>query len=195
MPTRRLILAAAASAVLVRPARAELVRLDGGNFTQSWFVDTFLELGSDVAEATQKGKRLAIMWDLNGCPYCRRTHTEGFADDSVASFVRERFDVMQLNLQGSREVTDLDGEKLTEKRFAAKYGVRFAPTFQFFPETTEGLAAKKPAAREAARAEGYFEPLRLKRVFAFVAEKAYAKQSLNDYLGTPNAAPTGSQTQ
>lgn len=193
--SRRLFVAAGASAALIRPARAELVRLDSGNFTQSWFLESFLELASDVDEARQKGKRLAIMWDLNGCPYCKRIHTEGFAVPEIAQYVRERFEIIQLNLNGSREVTDFDGEKLTEKRFAGKYAVRYSPTFQFFPEITDGLAPKKPLVREAARAEGYFEPQRLRRVFAFVADKAYERQSLNDYLGTPAAPPTGSVTQ
>ncbi len=133
MLSRRTLIAAAAAIVAPRPAHAEAIRVDGGNYTQSWFLESFLELGNDLTEAAEKGKRFAIMWELNGCPYCRRVHTENFADSAIESFVRERFEILGLNLQGSREVTDFDGEKLTEKRLAGKYGIRYAPTFQFFP--------------------------------------------------------------
>jgi thioredoxin-related protein len=186
---------AAAPCIVSRPASAEAIRQDGGNYTQSWFLESFLELGSDLTEAAEKGKRFAIMWELNGCPYCRRVHLENFADAAIEKFIRERFEILQLNLQGSREVTDFDGEKITEKRMAGKYGIRYAPTLQFFPERADDLDKKQPMAREAARAEGYFEPQRFRRTFAFVAERAYQRQSLNDYLGTPAAAPTGSATQ
>ena len=59
---------------------------------------------------------------------------------------------MQLNIIGSREVTDFDGEKLTEKAFAQKYGVRGVPMFQFFPDSVAGLA-QKAAARSRGRAQ------------------------------------------
>ena len=43
--------------------------------------------------------------------------------------------MLQLNIIGSRKVTDFDGSELSEKALAAKYSVRFTPTFQFFPRT------------------------------------------------------------
>ena len=135
MLTRRgLILGGAALAGLAVPrARAAAVLTDDGLYRQPWFLESFLELGDDLEGAGKAGKRFAVMWELRGCPYCRETHLVNFARPDIAAFVRENFDVLQLNVVGSRKVTDFDGSELGEKQFAARYGVHFTPTIQFFP--------------------------------------------------------------
>ena len=122
------------------------------------------------------------MWELRGCPYCRETHLVNLARPDIAAFVRENFDVLQLNIVGSRKVTDFDGAEMSEKALAAKYGVRFTPTFQFFPESAAGLAGKAPDKREVARAPGYMRPDDFLALFRFVREKGYETKSFRDYL-------------
>ncbi|HEY6993196.1 MAG TPA: thioredoxin family protein [Xanthobacteraceae bacterium] len=165
-----------------RRAFAEAILTDDGLYRQPWFLESFLELADDLDGAAEKGKRLVVMWELRGCPYCRDTHLVNFAKPEIEDFVRERFDILQLNIIGAREVTDFDGEKLPEKRLAEKYGVRFTPTFQFFPERSAGLAARKPREREVARGQGYLQPEHFLAMFKFVSERAYEKGSLADYL-------------
>jgi thioredoxin-related protein len=75
---------------------------------------------------------------------------------------------------------------LPEKRLAEKYGIRFTPTILFFPASITGLAQKKPREREVARAQGYLEPQRFHALFRFVAERAYERVSLRDYLRASN---------
>jgi len=65
---------------------------------------------------------------------------------------------------------------------AAKYGVRFTPTFQFFPEIAAGLKEKAPDKREVARAPGYLRPDDFLALFRFVREKEYETRSFRDYL-------------
>ena len=72
-------------------------------------------------------------------------------------------------------MTDFDGQKLTEKQFAQKYGVRGVPVFQFFPENAAGLAQKTPGEREVARGQGYIDPQPFLAMFRFVADRAYEK--------------------
>ena len=60
-------------------------------------------------------------------------------------------------------MTDFDGEQLPEKKLAAKYGVRFTPTFQFFPSDLAAIKALPPPKREVARAPGYLQARRLPR--------------------------------
>ncbi len=73
---------------------------------------------------------------------------------------------------------DFDGEKLAEKQFAQKYGVRATPTFQFFPDSTAGLKDKSPRGREVSRFQGYLQPPLFLAAFRFVAERAArARQS------------------
>jgi thioredoxin-related protein len=182
MLSRRVLLAESAACAFGPRARAEAVLTDDGLYRQPWFLESFLELPDDLVGATDKQKRFAIMWELRGCPYCKDTHLVNFAKPEIESFIRERFEILQLNVIGAREVTDFDGEKLPEKRLAEKYGVRFTPTFQFFPENSVGLADKKPRDREVAHAQGYLEPQHFLALFRFVAERAYEKGSLRDYL-------------
>ena len=79
-------------------------------------------------------------------------------------------------------MTDFDGETLSEKRLAEKYRIRGTPTVQFFPPAAAGLAAKAPREREVFRMQGYLEPADFRRVFAYVAENAYERGTLADYL-------------
>src|SRR5262245_44404237 len=177
MLSRRNFLAASltAAAVAPDPARAAAVLTDDGLYTQPWFLESFLELADDLTAAAGKNKRFAIIWELRGCPYCKQTHLVNFAQPEIENFIKGRFEILQLNIVGWREVTDFDGEKLPEKSLAQKYGVRSVPTFQFFPESVAGLAAKPPRAREVARAQGYIDPQPFLGMFRFVAERDYEK--------------------
>ena len=74
----------------------------------------------------------------------------------------------------------LDGQGLSEKTVAAKYGVRFTPTFQFFGEGA--LKDLPPAKREVSRASGYMLPDDFLAMFRYVREKAYEGKSFRDYL-------------
>jgi thioredoxin-related protein len=178
MLSRRLFITGLAAGGLSLPrraARAQAVMTDDGFYTEPWFIESFLELTDDLAAAREKNKRLAIIWELRGCPYCRDTHLINFARPEITDYIRAHFDILQLNIVGSRDVTDFDGEKLSEKTFARKYDVRAVPTFQFFPDKAAGLADKVPRQREVARAQGYIEPQPFLDVFRFVADRDYEK--------------------
>jgi thioredoxin-related protein len=163
-------------------AFGEAILTDDGLYRQPWFLESFLELADDLDSAAQKKKRFAIMWELRGCPYCKETHLVNFAKPEIENYIKERFDILQLNIIGAREVVDFDNEKLSEKRLAEKYGIRFTPTFQFFPERASSLGEKKPRDREVTRSQGYLEPRHFLAMFRFVAERAYEKGSLRDFL-------------
>lgn len=183
--TRRRLLGAAGAgllAPLISTARADIQPDDDGLYREPWFVQSFLDLREDLEAAHAAGKRLAVLWELKGCPYCRETHLVNFADPTVSGYIRENFDILQLNYIGARKVTDFDGASLGEKEFAARYNVRFTPTTQFFPETAAGLSGKAPLEREVARAPGYLRPQHFLAMFRFVREKAYDKGSFRDYL-------------
>lgn len=163
-------------------ARAAPVLTDDGLYRQPWFLESFLELPDDLQGATASGKRFAIMWELRGCPYCKETHLVNFARPDIEEFIKANFEILQLNIVGSRKVTDFDGTEIAEKALAAKYGVRFTPTVQFFPESIAGLKEKAPEKREVARAPGYLRPDDFLALFRFVREKGYETRSFRDYL-------------
>ena len=176
-------LAGSALGTTVRPAAAEAPVLnDDGLYEQPFFVQSFLDLAEDLELAADSGKRFAVMWELRGCPYCKETHLVNFADPEIRGFVSGNFDILQLNLVGSREVVDFDGEAMEERALARKWGVRFTPTTQFFPESLDQVAGRKGNEAEVARMPGYFRPPHFLAMFRFVQEKAYETTGFNDYL-------------
>lgn len=162
-------------------ARADAMSPDGLH-TQEWFHQGFLELADDLKEARAAGKRLAIIWEQRGCPYCRETHLVNFAVPEIRAFIKSRFLVVQMNKYGDREVTDFDGQKLTEKALAQKHRITFTPTVQFFPETT-AVIAKAPKHRpDIARMTGYYRPFHFLAMFRYVADNAYKEKKFRAYL-------------
>ena len=65
-----------------------------------------------------------------------------YSRENVSDYIDENFFVVQLNLHGDLEVTDFDGETLSEKAMARKWGILFTPTVLYLPqEVEEGLTA------------------------------------------------------
>lgn len=156
---------------------------DDGLHRQPWFQNTFLDLGEDLVEATDQGKRLVIIWEQRGCPYCKATHEVNLRIPRIADYVKDNFYVLQLNLWGDREVTDFDGEVLPEKALARKYRVLFTPTFQFFPDDIEKAAGKRGDEAEVLRIPGYFKPFHFYFLFRYVNQKGYeAEPSFQRWL-------------
>ena len=182
MLSRRALMSAGGSfALATGPARAAAVMTDDGFYREDWFLDSFLELADDLERTATAGKQLAVVWEQPGCPYCRDMHLINFAEKSIETYIRTHFKVVQLNLRGSRVVVDFDGEKLGERQFAAKYGVRATPVVQFFPDRND-LGLKAPRDREVNRIYGYMPPGAFLIMFAFVADHGYERGSLRDYL-------------
>jgi thioredoxin-related protein len=182
-PSRRSLLHGALAGLVAGPARgAEPTPGDDGLFHPPWMLETFLDLGEDVESATKNGRRLAMIWEQRGCPYCRDMHLINFADPAIVDYLRAHFDVVQLDTHGAREMTDFDGAKLSEKAFAARYGIRVTPTIQFFPDSPTGLSAKSPMARESARMPGYLPPREFLAMFRFVHERAYERTGFQEFL-------------
>ncbi len=123
--------------------------LEDGHYRQSWFALSFLDLREDFAEAKAAGLRLAIIFEQRGCPYCAKLHTEVLAQKYINDYLRQNFRVLQLDLWGSREVTDFDGTRLSEKALAERWGVIFTPTIVFFKDDLSGLEGKWGRALEA----------------------------------------------
>jgi thioredoxin-related protein len=183
MYTRRaLLLGTGALLAVGTGARAEPIMTDEGFYREPWFIESFLDLRDDLTTAREHGKHFALIWELRGCPYCRETHLVNFARPDIADFVSTKFDMLELNVLGSRKVTDFDGEELTEKQLAAKYAVRFTPTIQFFDGSTDSLKDKPAPQREVIRIPGYLRPDDFLDVFRYVAQKGDSNQTFRDFI-------------
>ena len=151
------------------------VKDENGLYTQKWIGESFLDLREDLAEATKAGKRLLVIFEQNGCIYCKKFHTEIMSKKYVNDYVRENFVLLQINLWGDREVTDFDGKVLNEKKLASRWGVINTPTAFFMPETLEGRDGKygRQLAIFPAFFPGAFGPLTTFDTFTWVKIKGY----------------------
>ncbi|MFZ1816185.1 MAG: thioredoxin family protein [Rhizobiaceae bacterium] len=186
MPTRRLFTTALAVTALATPQlilnrkalAAELS--DDGLHIQPWFMQTFLDMREDQSEAAAAGKHFVVFFEQKGCPYCREMHTVNLARAEIADYVSENFGVVQLNLWGSREVTDFDGEAMEERDLARKWGVNFTPTLTFF---SMDEPQNKPGQQiEVARMPGYFKPFHFLTMFEYVRENHHKDIGFQRYL-------------
>lgn len=110
---------------------------DDGLHKQNWMRDTFKDLKEDLDEANMEGKRLVLMFEQRGCIYCSKMHKDVYSRDNVSNYIDENFFVVQLNLHGDLEVTDFDGEVLSEKAMARKWNILFTPTVLYLPQEVD----------------------------------------------------------
>ncbi|MCB1337782.1 MAG: thioredoxin family protein [Maritimibacter sp.] len=168
----RLRAAALAAAALAAPALGEGAPLgDDGLHKPDWLHETFLDLGEDLAEATAEGKRMVIFVEQLGCIYCKKMHEEILPDPRIDAIIRESFYPIQINLYGDLEVTDLDGNVMSEKDMTRHWNVIFTPTVIFLPEAVDG---SKTAVEDAvAVMPGAFERNTTLAMFTWIRDKAY----------------------
>lgn len=152
------------------PALAATVG-DDGLHKEEWFTITFRDVAEDIRAAKADGKRLVMIYEQRGCIYCRAMHEKLLTDPEVAGYIKEHFMVVQYNMFGDEDVTDLDGESLTEKTAARKWGYLFTPTIVFLPDDVpEG---KNVADAAVAVMPGAFGKWTFLNMFKWVEEKGY----------------------
>lgn len=152
---------------------------DDGLHIQPWIRDTFKDLQEDLDEANAEGKRLAIFFEQRGCIYCTKMHETVYPDPELSGYIDENFFVIQLNLHGDLEVLDFDGETLSEKKIARKWGILFTPSVIFLPEVVDG---DKTAIQSAvAMMPGAFGRGTTLDMFTWVNEKRYELDSDEDF--------------
>ena len=149
---------------------------EDGVYTQTWFLESFLDLREDLLESRANGKHLAILWEQRGCPYCKETHAVNLRVPKIVNYIKNNFNIIQLNLWGDKEVTDFDGEVTTEKKLARKYKIQFTPTMQFFAKDKKLDPKKSGAQQEIWRIMGYWKPFHFLNTFVYVRDKGYIKQ-------------------
>jgi thioredoxin-related protein len=138
-----------------------------------WFKLSFLDLAEDLAEAVADGKKgLIVYFGQKHCPYCQALMQVNLGMADIVRYTREHFDVIEIDIWGSRNVTDLQGRVLSEREYAVAEKTNFTPSMLFYD--AEG--------REAFRMTGYFPPYKFRAALEFVVEGYYLKESFADYL-------------
>ncbi len=140
----------------------------------AWFTQSFLDFRDDIADAAKDGKRLLVYFGQDGCPYCARLMRTNFTQRSIVDKTRKHFVVIAINIWGDREVTWLDGTRMSEKAFAKLLKIQFTPTQIFFDEK----------GNVALRLNGYYPPRRFEAALDYVAGRMAPKLAFRDYLAS-----------
>jgi thioredoxin-related protein len=144
---------------------------NGGLHHEDWFAVTFKDVREDIEAAQSAGKRLALIVEQYGCVYCRKLHEEVLSDPEVRDYISANYMVVQINMFGDEEITDLDGTALPEKEMIRRWGVVFTPTVIFLPdEAPEGGTAMQAAVSTMPGAFGKWTTLDM---FIWVRNKGY----------------------
>lgn len=167
---------AAGAALLAGPQAANAIsRLQpDGLYSEPWLVRTSGSLATDFADASKAMKNFAIVWEMRGCPWCKLLHMENFTRPDIAAYLQTNFNLLQLNLRGTRKLTDFDSEKLTEEDLSYKYGINSTPTFQFFRPADAAIG------QELGRA-GYLKPDQFFALLRFIREKGYESGTFEEW--------------
>ncbi|UWR69742.1 thioredoxin family protein [Phaeobacter inhibens] len=151
---------------------------DDGLHKTPWMRETFKDLREDLEEANTEGKRLVLFFEQRGCIYCTKMHEEVFPKPEISSYIADNFFVVQLNLYGDVEVTDFDGETLSEKDMARKWGILFTPTMMFLPQEVSEVPAPQAAVSIMPGAFGLGTTLDM---FTWVKEERYKLDNGEDF--------------
>ncbi len=104
-----------------------------GRDPRAWFfVQSFGDLPEELAEARQSGKLgLLLFFEQEGCPYCERMLRTVLNQPEVQDWYRARFVPIAIDINGSVELTDVDGVTLPSKVIAEHRRVTTTPVISF----------------------------------------------------------------
>jgi thioredoxin-related protein len=145
----------------------------------AWFKHSFLDLGEDVAEAAEAGRRVILYFYQDGCPYCAKLLQDNFGQQTITEKTQKYFDVITVNMWGDREVTDVKGEVMTEKNFAVSMKVMFTPTLLFLDEQGDVIL----------RINGYYAPHKFDLALDYAAGRHEKQGTFRAYLSKKDPAP------
>lgn len=138
----------------------------------AWFKTSFLVLRDDVKEAAKANKRVMLLFNQDNCPYCSALVERNLSQREIETTMREKFDVIAMNLWGDREVVGLDGKSYTEKSYGAAMKVQFTPSLMFLDEQGEIVL----------RLNGYVPPARMQAALDWVGGKMEKKTAFRDFV-------------
>jgi thioredoxin-related protein len=99
-----------------------------------FFDETFGNFQEELRLARQDGKQgVLIFFEQEGCPFCHRMKTTVLNQPEVQDYYKKHFHIFSVDINGDLEITDFQGQPVTQKEFAFKqYNVRATPVFAFF---------------------------------------------------------------
>jgi len=137
-----------------------------------WFKESFLDLAEDTSQAAESGRHVILFMHLNDCPYCHRMIEDNFKHSPYTDFIKENFDVIQLNIKGDREIAFNAETSVSEKDLATLLKVRYTPTVIFLNGDNKSVL----------RLNGYRSVRDFGYALEYVQQKAYLNATLSQFI-------------
>ncbi len=162
--------------LLISPTFAQRGTVSGEEYIEfpSWIKSSFLDIKEDVADASAKNKHVILYFHLQGCPYCSVMMRESFIESQYTDYIKQNFDLIELDVEGGREVAMDENTNIRENALAKKLKVFSTPTILFLDHD----------AKVKLRLNGYRPPADFKLALDYVKNQQYTKQSFVKYLAS-----------
>ncbi len=146
-----------------------------------WFKNSFLDLSEDLSEAENAGKiGIIVYFGQKHCAYCEALMDVNFGrEEDIVEYTRKHFDVVPIDIWGSREVIDMQRREITEREYAEREKTNFTPSLVFY------VAGGK----EALRLRGYYPPYKFRAALEYVVDGYYKEETFRDYLARADPPP------
>lgn len=149
-----------------------------------WFKDSFLDLREDLQQAKADGKKgIALYFGQENCAYCKALMEINLARPDIVKYVRDNYEIITLDIWGSRMLTMFDGSQISERDLSIRENTNFTPSLIFYDA----------AGDIAFRMRGYYPPYRFQAMMTFIVEDFYKFESFRDYLERADPPPKFSQ--
>ena len=162
----------AALALLIAVSPAPTFAQVGDEVLPPPFVETFLDLPDDAAQAAKSGKRLLLYFGQQGCPYCKELMSTSFTQKEITDKLAKHFVAIGFDLFGDREVTWFDGKVRREKDLAKFLKVQFTPTLLLLDEKGASIV----------RINGFYPPHRFSAALDYSAQRLEQKLAFADHM-------------
>lgn len=139
----------------------------------SWFKESFLDLQEDLQDALSSGKKgIIVYFGQKRCPYCRQLMEVNFKQQDIVKYTRDNFDVIGIDIWSPEEVTDPQGNVMSQRDYALKMGTNFTPSLVFYDSS----------GKVAMRLRGYYPPYQFRAALEYVVGEHYKREPFHVYL-------------
>ena len=139
----------------------------------NWFTLSFLDLQESLEEAMQQNKKgLILYFGRKDCAYCKAQLETNWGQQDIIQYTQQHYNVVAIDADGQKNVTDFDGQIYSERKFAARMKTDFTPAILFYEK--QGKLALKLS--------GYRPPYQFRAALEYVADAHYNKESFQSYL-------------
>ena len=137
-----------------------------------WFKLSILDLRDDLLDVKTANKKYLILFMSQAdCGFCNLHLQTNWGDVGLVKYTKKYFEVLALDVRGSRKLTDFYGKSLTEREYAHEHGFEFTPTLVFVD--IEG--------HEVFRLPGFRSKRHFKAALEYVAEGHYKKMKFRQF--------------